>query len=333
MPIVGPTFINLVNILSRTKFSMSPKSRQESLSFVKKDRGSYDHSEQSGRGGAVIRTRFAPSPTGFLHLGHAYSAIINFERVCAGGGEFLLRIEDIDQTRCRPEYEDAILEDLAWLGLSWSRPVMRQSDRLSFYEGRLKSLHERGLVYRCFRTRQDINEAMTAPHAASSRVFRGGPLSSLEEHDKLAAGHAYAWRLSLTAAEAALGSAFSGLSFVEETGEGLVPRAAEPWRCGDVVLGRKDIGTSYHLSSVLDDTEQGVTHVIRGEDLREAAGLHALLHALFELDPPVYRHHRLITNEAGRRLSKRDRAATLRAMREAGVTPAEIRARLFDGLK
>jgi glutamyl-Q tRNA(Asp) synthetase len=277
-----------------------------------------------------IVTRFAPSPTGFLHLGHAYSALINFERAGAEKGRLLLRIEDIDRDRCRPEYEAAIYEDLAWLGIDWQKPVVRQSTRFEIYETELANLRGRGLVYRCFRTRQDIANSMSAPHGAPLRAFRGEPLSQTEEEEQLAEGRPYAWRLSLTAAEAALGSQFETLTFTEETDQGLVKRPAEPSRFGDVVLGRKDSGTSYHLASVLDDAAQGVTHVIRGEDLREAAGLHTLLQALLRLEQPVYRHHKMIVDDKGQRLSKRDRAATLRAMREAGTSPERIRARLFD---
>lgn len=284
--------------------------------------------DNSGNGGGIV-TRFAPSPTGYLHLGHAYSAILNFEHARDAGGRFLLRIEDIDAARCHLEFEAAIHEDLAWLGLSWEAPVLRQSERLALYEARLMELHERGLIYRCFRSRQDIANAMSAPHGmAADGVFRGAALRALEERDNLAEGRPFAWRLSLAAAEAALGPAFAALTFTEETAAGLAERPAEPARFGDVVLGRKDSGTSYHLASVLDDAETGVTHIIRGEDLREAAGLHALLHALLGLRPPIYRHHRLLLDEEGRRLSKRNRSATLRAMRDAGVTADEVRTRL-----
>lgn len=275
-----------------------------------------------------VVTRFAPSPTGFLHLGHAYSAVINFEQAQAADGRFLLRIEDIDQTRCKLEYDAAIFEDLAWLGLTWEDPVMRQSERMEIYESHLAALQERGLVYRCFKTRKDIEDTMNAPHESPAIAFRGGPLAALEERDNLAEGKPYAWRLSLTEAEAALGLAFNTLTFAEETEGGLIDVPAEVERFGDVVLGRKDSGTSYHLSSVVDDAEQGVTHVTRGEDLREAAGLHVLLHALLELTPPVYRHHGLILGEDGKRLAKRDQAATLRAMRERGLTPEDVRALL-----
>ncbi|NKB43107.1 MAG: tRNA glutamyl-Q(34) synthetase GluQRS [Alphaproteobacteria bacterium] len=273
-------------------------------------------------------TRFAPSPTGYLHLGHAYSALINLDRAQAANGRFLLRIEDIDQTRCRPEYDAAIFEDLAWLGLTWEEPVVRQSERMAMYETRLADLQSRGLIYRCFKTRKDIENALSAPHNSLAGAFRSAPLAALEERDNLADGKPYAWRLSLTEAAQTLGNAYSTLTFTEEKDGGRVETPADVDRFGDVVLGRKDSGTSYHLSSVLDDAEQGVTHIIRGEDLREAAGLHTLLYALFDLAPPLYRHHALITGEDGKRLAKRDQAATLRAMREGGLTPDDVKGQL-----
>ncbi len=273
-------------------------------------------------------TRFAPSPTGYLHLGHAYSALINLDRAQAANGRFLLRIEDIDQTRCRPEYDAAIFEDLAWLGLTWEEPVVRQSERMAMYETRLADLQSRGLIYRCFKTRKDIENALSAPHNSLAGAFRSAPLAALEERDNLADGKPYAWRLSLTEAAQTLGNAYSTLTFTEEKDGGRVETPADVDRFGDVVLGRKDSGTSYHLSSVLDDAEQGVTHISRGEDLREAAGLHTLLYALFDLAPPLYRHHALITGEDGKRLAKRDQAATLRAMREGGLTPDDVKGQL-----
>jgi glutamyl-Q tRNA(Asp) synthetase len=283
----------------------------------------------SGDGGMV--TRFAPSPTGYLHLGHAYSALLNFERARVAGGRFLLRIEDIDSERCRPEFEAAIYEDLAWFGLTWDRLILRQSTRLALYEKRLVELRERGLVYRCFRSRQDITSAMSAPHGMPTNAFRGTALPPEEERALLADGRSFAWRLSLDAAEAELGhAAFVALTFTEEMLGGVVESPAEAWRFGDVILGRKDNGTSYHLASVLDDAETGVTHVIRGDDLREVAGLHAMLHALFGLRPPLYRHHRLLVDDEGRRLSKRNKSETLRAVREAGVTAEALHARLME---
>lgn len=268
-------------------------------------------------------TRFAPSPTGYLHLGHAFSALTVFDAARDAGGRFILRIEDIDQGRARPEFEAAIFEDLAWLGLAWEEPVRRQSDHMGEYADVLERLIERELVYRDFRTRREIAEAIaSAPHGESDDKFTGGALPPDEEKAKLDAGEAFAWRLSLKKARAALGPAYFALVFEDETG----PVRAEPEKLGDVVLARKDFPTSYHLASVWDDALQGVTHVIRGEDLRESAHLHVLLQKLLGLPQPVYRHHRLILGDDGKRLAKRDAAATLRALRESGRTPADVRA-------
>jgi len=272
-------------------------------------------------------TRFAPSPTGYLHLGHAFSALTAFDAAREANGRFLLRIEDIDQGRARPEFDAAIFEDLAWLGLAWEEPVRRQAEHMSDYAGALQNLIERNLVYRCFRTRKEIAEATaSAPHEAPE-PFRGEALPPEDENAKLEAGEPFAWRLSLRKARAALGPAYFALVFEDETG--LV--RAEPEKHGDVILARKDFATSYHLASVWDDALQGVTHVIRGEDLRDAAHLHVLLQKLLELPQPVYRHHRLILGADGKRLAKRDSAATLRALREDGKTPDDVRAMLQSG--
>lgn len=271
-------------------------------------------------------TRFAPSPTGYLHLGHAYSAWLNFDTARQADGRFILRIEDIDATRCKPEFEAAIFEDLSWLDLSWEQPVRRQSERLAIYEATLKQWHERGLVYRCFKTRKDIEEAMSAPHA-SAGSFRGGALPKHEERKRMDAGQPWAWRLSV---ETAMGTvAPEALQYLETDGTGTCgQRIADPVRHGDVVLGRKDIGTSYHLSCVMDDADQGVTQVIRGQDLADIVDIHVLLFALLGKKPPVFRHHALVTDETGKRFAKRDQSVTLRALRAEGVTPAEIRKRI-----
>lgn len=270
-------------------------------------------------------TRFAPSPTGFLHLGHAFSALTAFDAARQAGGRFLLRIEDIDQGRAREEFEAAIFEDLAWLGLVWEEPVRRQSQHMDDYQAALQSLIERNLVYRCFRTRREVAEAIAnAPHGEVSDVFVGEALPPEDEAARLEAGESFAWRLSLKKARAALGPAFFTLMFEDETG--LV--RAQPEKHGDVVLARKDFPTSYHLASVWDDALQGVTHVIRGEDLRESAHLHVLLQRLLDLPTPRYQHHRLILDETGKRLAKRDEAATLRSLRNGGKTPDDVRARL-----
>jgi len=276
----------------------------------------------------VFATRFAPSPTGYLHRGHAFSALTAFEAARAANGRFILRIEDIDATRSRPEYEAAILEDLAWLGLAWEQPVRHQSEHLADYHAAIEALRERGLVYRCFRTRKELDIGR-APHAPQT-PFVGGPLPTADEDDRLMRGEAFAWRLSLSAARKTLGG-FDGLTFVEE---GVGPGGetgtilAQPETAGDIVLARKDVGVAYHLAVVLDDALQGVTHVIRGEDLFEAAHIQRLLQALLDLPTPTYRHHRLLVGPDGKRYAKRDKAQTLRELRAAGVTPAALRAEI-----
>jgi glutamyl-Q tRNA(Asp) synthetase len=282
---------------------------------------------------APFVTRFAPSPTGFLHRGHAFSALTAFESARQASGRFLLRIEDIDRTRCRPEYEAAVHEDLAWLGLAWETPVRRQSEHMDDYGRALRDLAERGLLYRCFRTRREIAEEIErAPHGAME-VFRGQPLAPEDEARRLQAGDAYAWRLSLEAAERTLGG-FARLGFVEG-GEGPNDEHGEvqarPELGGDVVLARKDVGVAYHLAVVVDDALQGVSHVIRGQDLFEAAHVQRLLQALLALPTPIYRHHPLLTGPDGRRFAKRDRAQTLRDLRAQGVSAAELRREMGFG--
>ena len=270
-------------------------------------------------------TRFAPSPTGYLHLGHAASAFHVWDAARAAGGRVLLRIEDIDRTRCRPEYEAAILEDLEWLGLSWDGPVRRQSDHFAEYEAVLAALRARGLVYRCFRTRREIAAALPPGAAPDESAFIGRPLPEAEEASRLARGHAFAWRLSLAAARNALGPRYSGLSYIDETGGQARAVKADPARYGDVVLGRKETPTSYHLACCHDDALQGVTHVIRGEDIREMTSVHALLQALMDWPPPVYRFHSLILGPDGKKLSKRAGDRGLRAWRDEGKTPDDVR--------
>jgi glutamyl-Q tRNA(Asp) synthetase len=271
----------------------------------------------------VFVTRFAPSPTGWLHRGHAFSALSAWSAATAAGGRFLLRIEDIDETRRRPEFEAAIYEDLAWLGLDWEQPPRRQSDHMDDYARTLRELGERGLIYRCFRTRREVAEAIaSAPHGAME-VFRGAPLAPEEEMRRLEAGEPFAWRLSLAAAVKALGG-FQDLAFVD--GDRLV--RARPELGGDVVLARKDVGVAYHMAVTHDDALQGVTHVIRGEDLLEATHVQRLLQALMGWPVPAYRHHRLLLGPDGKRYAKRDRAETLRELRAAGVTAAQLRAEL-----
>lgn len=276
-------------------------------------------------------TRFAPSPTGFLHRGHAFSALTAFEAARNEHGRFVLRVEDIDATRSRPEYEAAILEDLAWLGLAWETPVRRQSEHLADYHAAVDALRGKGLVYRCFRTRRELDIGR-APHEPA-RPFAGAPLPPDEEAARLDRGEAFAWRLSLEAARAALGG-FEDLTFLEQ-GAGPNGEAgwigARPELAGDIVLARKDVGVAYHLAVVLDDALQGITHVIRGQDLFEAAHIQRLLQALLDLPTPTYRHHRLLVGPDGKRYAKRDKAQTLRELRAAGVTPGRLRAELGFG--
>ena len=289
---------------------------------------------------AAFTTRFAPSPTGYLHKGHAFSALTAFEAARAEGGRFILRIEDIDATRVRPEYDAALLEDLAWLGLGWEEPVRRQSQHVADYHAALGRLREAGLAYRCFRTRKEVlDEIARAPHGPGEgpehQVFRGAPLPADEEGRRLKAGEPFAWRLSLEAARAALGEdAWTALSFTEQ-GEGPHGErgriAARPEIAGDVVLARKDVGVAYHLAVVVDDDLQGISHVIRGQDLLEACHIQRLLQALLGLPEPVYRHHPLLLARTGQRLAKRDRAESLRDIRARGVTAAQLRAELGFG--
>ena len=241
-------------------------------------------------------TRFAPSPTGRLHLGHAYAALFAADRAAKAGGRFLVRIEDIDRSRCRPEFEAGILEDLAWLGLEWEEPVRRQSDHMDDYVRALASLEERGLIYPCFCTRREIEAAATAPHGPEGPPYPGTcrALTAAEREARMARGDAYALRLTE----------------------------------GDTVVARKDIRTSYHLAVVVDDAQQGVTLVTRGEDLAFAVPVQNRLQRLLGLPVPDYEHHAVLTDPSGRRLAKRDRALTLQSQREAGITPGEVRARI-----
>ncbi len=270
-------------------------------------------------------TRFAPSPTGYLHRGHAYSALSVQAAAREAGGRTLLRIEDIDTQRSRPQYEAAIYEDLAWLGFAWEQPVRRQSEHMDDYRAALDRLNALGLLYRCFRTRQEVlDEIARAPHGPVE-AFTGAPLPSAEEAARLAAGEPFAWRLSLAAAQAHLNAAWKNLTFIDAE-RGILP--ARPETAGDVVLARKDVGVAYHLASVLDDGLQGVTHVVRGDDLADAPHIQRLLQVLLGLPEPVYRHHRLLTGPDGKKFSKRDSAQSLRELRAGGLAAEQLRAEL-----
>jgi len=271
-------------------------------------------------------TRFAPSPSGRLHLGHAYSALFAAKAARDAGGRFLLRIEDIDKGRSRSEYETGIYEDLAWLGLRWDEPVRRQSDHMADYRHALGRLEAEGLVYPCFCTRKDLREeaarSIAAPHGPDGPLYPGTcrHRSAAEAAERVASGEAFALRLDMARAAARTGP----LTFTDRV---LGKTAVEPESCGDVVLARKDIATSYHLAVIWDDALQGVTLVTRGMDLLHATHIHRILQALLGLSEPEYHHHRLLTDDSGRRFAKRDRAETIRAMREAGQPAHAVRAR------
>jgi glutamyl-Q tRNA(Asp) synthetase len=282
---------------------------------------------------AEFVTRFAPSPTGRLHRGHAFSALTAQAAAKAGEGRLLLRLEDIDTARCRPEFEGGILEDLRWLGVAWNGPVRRQSEHMEDYAAALERLRREGLVYRCFRTRREVMEDIgRAPHDdGRAPPFRGASLPAVEEDALIKAGRPFAWRLSLQAAQARLADRFKALSFVED---GLGPdgehgvMAADPTREGDIILARKDLGVAYHLAVVVDDARQGVSHVIRGNDLFGAAHVQRLLQALLGLPTPVYRHHSLLLRSDGKRFAKRDTMETLQDLRARGVTADDLRSEL-----
>jgi glutamyl-Q tRNA(Asp) synthetase len=285
--------------------------------------------------------RFAPSPNGYLHLGHAYSALLNFDLARQHGGTFLLRIEDIDGTRCRPEFEAAIYEDLAWLGIAWQTPVRRQSDHFPVYREAIARLSQRGLVYPAFESRSQIEQLVAIRDAAGGwpRDPDGAPLypgtakadTASEREEIVRSGRPYALRLDVTASirEAAAPIAWTeqGAGPLGETGA----MTAQPEAWGDVVIARKDVPASYHVCVVIDDALQGVNHVVRGHDLFWATSLHRLLQELLDLPAPVYRHHGLIFDEAGHKLSKSTQATALRDLRSAGVTVAEIRRRIGLG--
>ncbi len=271
----------------------------------------------------TIVTRFAPSPTGLLHLGHAYSALCGRRRADAAGGCFLLRIEDIDTARCRPEYEAAILEDLAWLGIVWDGAVRRQSEHWEDYRAALGRLDAAGLIYPCFCTRREIQAEIAAmggaPHGPDGPLYPGTcrRLDPARRQERIAAGEAYALRLDVAAATARTGP----LTWIDEIAG---PQTAMPEILGDVVLARKDVPTSYHLAVTVDDALQGVTVVTRGADLFHASHLHRLLQALLDLPVPVWRHHPLLTDASGKRLAKRSDAVSIRALRDAGHPPASV---------
>jgi glutamyl-Q tRNA(Asp) synthetase len=282
--------------------------------------------------------RFAPSPNGYLHLGHAYSALLNFDLARQAGGRFLLRIEDIDATRCRPEFEAAIYEDLGWLGIAWETAVRRQSEHFSAFREAVEQLSSRGLIYPAFESRAEIAR-LVAERETDAKGDKSWPrdpdgtplypgvaksLSAEARRQLIEQGVPYALRLDMAAALTQV----SDLSWVEhgagpngETGN----VAARPEAWGDVILARKETPTSYHLSVVIDDALQGVTDVVRGQDLFWSTSVHRLLQSLLGIPEPAYRHHRLVLDSAGQKLAKSTKSTALRELRAAGATPADIR--------
>jgi glutamyl-Q tRNA(Asp) synthetase len=300
-------------------------------------------------------TRFAPSPTGRLHVGHGWSALMAHDIARAGGGAFRLRIEDIDGSRSRPEHVAGILDDLAWLGVTWDGEVVFQSARLNHYDAALDRLRAMGLLYPCFCTRADIQASLTAPHGPEGPVYPGTcrGLSDDARARRIAAGEAHAWRIDMGRAVARVGALkwaersnsvqaepvkaphFSSEETSPSTGSGRTDQmiAADPLAHGDVVLARKDAPASYHLSCTLDDAAMGVTHVLRGDDLRGATNIHRLLQALLDLPSPAYAHHPLLVGPDGKRLAKRDGSIALADLRAQGmaakVLAADLRAARF----
>lgn len=283
-----------------------------------------------------------PAPNGYLHLGHAYSAALNSAMARRAGGRFLLRLEDIDAARCRPEYEAAIYEDLRWLGLAWEKPVRRQSEHLAAYTEALERLAARGLIFPSFESRAEIARLVAErersppwpydPDGAPLYPGTAKALTPAERTRRIAAGEPYALRLDMAAAlDAAKGIPITWTETGAGPGGETGVMVGDPGQWGDVVLGRKDIPTSYHLSVAVDDALQGITHVVRGRDLFAATGLHRLLQILLELPQPIYHHHHLILDAEGRKLSKSTRATGLRELRAGGAAPAEILAMIGLG--
>lgn len=276
------------------------------------------------------RTRFAPSPTGLLHLGHAFSALTVEEFARTHQGELLLRIEDTDHTRCRPEFEQAIFEDLKWLGLNWPEPVRRQSEHLDIYQRFVTALTDRGLTYPCFCSRKEIlskTAENNAPIGPDGPLYPGTcrNLSENQVHAHMGEGHPHVFRLDL---QKAIAEVTQPLEFFES---GIGPKGetgslvADPEIAGDIVLARKGSTTSYHVSVVVDDHLQGISDVVRGQDLFYATHIHRLLQMLWEFEPPNYHHHPLLRDDTGRRFSKKDKDLSLRSMRNAGISPDQVR--------
>lgn len=278
-------------------------------------------------------TRFAPSPTGPLHLGHAYSALLAHDMATNAGGQFLLRIEDIDQTRARAEWETQIYDDLHWLGLGWPDPVMRQSDRTASYTATLADLWNTGAAFACSCTRRDVMAAVAAPQegalilAGPDGLIYPGTCRTLPRPENVPQDTALRLDMGKASGDPTTVYAFTETGGGPNGQTGLIEFTAQDAvdTIGDIVLARKDMGTSYHLSVVLDDAAQGVTHVVRGQDLFEATKIHVILQRLLGLPTPTYHHHRLIRDNAGKRLAKRDDARAIAKYREDGASPEDIR--------
>lgn len=258
----------------------------------------------------MVVTRFAPSPTGYLHLGHVYAANQAFGFAAAYGGHCLLRVENIDHTRCRPEYHAVIEDDLAWLGFKWPTPVRTQSDHLADYDIVIESLENRGLVYRCFKSRSELPKG----------VYRGCALPKDKEQEALSANIPFAWRLSIDQCKAVLPKTLT----YTETGLEADVKVVTIDELNDEVLARKDIGTSYHVACCHDDALQGITHIVRGHDIAELTPLHRVLQELMGWPTPIYHHHNLLKNAQGRKLSKRNKDTSIRSLREQGFTAAQV---------
>jgi len=281
---------------------------------------------------SLLVTRFAPSPSGYLHLGHAYSALFADRVARRAGGKLLIRIEDIDRERCQPKFEKAIVSDLAWLGLSWEEPIRRQSEHIEEYKDQLEKLTNMGLIYPCFCTRKDIKNELKkingAPHDEYLNkigfVYPGTckALNPVSVRQQISSGFPYALRLDMKKAIRLVLGEHRNLCWLDQE-EGL--QRAIPDKFGDVVLARKNVPTSYHLSVVIDDAVQGVNYISRGEDLRDVTHIHCLLQALLGLNQPKYRFHRLLVDENGKKFSKRDKSLTLKSLRETGRTLDEIK--------
>ena len=271
----------------------------------------------------MIVSRFAPSPTGRLHLGHAYSAVLGHARARGSGGRFLLRIEDLDPTRSRPEFVDGIFADLAWLGLEWDAPVLVQSQRSGVYAAALDRLRAQGLVYACFCTRADIAAALEAPHGPAGGHYPG-TCRGLPDDPQRRAAQPHSWRL-----DAAKALALTGLPSWTEDGAAFASARQD---FDDAILARKDAPAAYHLACVVDDADSGVTLVVRGADLRASTPIQRLLQELLRLPEPTYLHHPIVAHADGRRLAKRDLAPTLAAMREAGIDGRALAQDLKNGL-